>query len=332
MSLRTIREAAGLTQRALAERAGVSRQLVGAVETGRHLPRVDAALALARALDVDVGELFGAAASLDVVEAVTGETPPPGSLVRLGRVGDRYVSAPLGVSSTGFEPGDAVIEEGEVRHLTRLDAGVVVLGCEPGLVVLEQMLREKGIGALSAATSSRQALSALEHGRAHAAVVHGPVGELPPPPPNVEVARFGLARWQVGLAAASESSGAWWEDALSGSSPVIQRERGAGVQQTFEGARSSPPPPGPVVATHLEAARRAVLTGLCAVTIEPAARAVGAVFHPLDVHVAEFWVDSRWLGGPQVGRALDTLADRRFQQRLEVVGGYDLAGCGARVA
>jgi DNA-binding XRE family transcriptional regulator len=54
-SLRELREAAGLTQAELAARAGVSRQLVGAVEVGRHLPRVDAALALAAALNVDVG-------------------------------------------------------------------------------------------------------------------------------------------------------------------------------------------------------------------------------------------------------------------------------------
>ncbi len=149
----------------------------------------------------------------------------------------------------------------------------------------------------------------------------------------MEVTRFGLAGWRVGLAAPPGSSNGWWEDTLNGSAPVIQREDGAGVQQTFEAARTvATPAPGPVVATHLEAAHRCVTTGLTAVTIEPAALAAGAEFHALDVHVAELWVDTSWLAGPQIGRALDTIGGRRFQSRLEAVGGYDLTGCGVRVA
>jgi DNA-binding transcriptional ArsR family regulator/DNA-binding XRE family transcriptional regulator len=50
--------AGGLTQAQLAELAGVSRQLVGAVEADRHLPRVDAAVRLAAALSTTVEELL----------------------------------------------------------------------------------------------------------------------------------------------------------------------------------------------------------------------------------------------------------------------------------
>ena len=38
--LRAARERAGLTQAELAERAAVSRQLVGAIEAGRHSPAI----------------------------------------------------------------------------------------------------------------------------------------------------------------------------------------------------------------------------------------------------------------------------------------------------
>ena len=48
----------GLTQDALAERAGVTRQLVAAVEGGRNTPSVEAAMAIARALGTTVEELF----------------------------------------------------------------------------------------------------------------------------------------------------------------------------------------------------------------------------------------------------------------------------------
>jgi hypothetical protein len=69
-----------------------------------------------------------------------------------------------------------------------------------------------------------------------------------------------------------------------------------------------------------------------AVTIEPAALAVGAVFHPLEVHTAELWVADEWLGDPAVQGALDLISGKRFQYRLRAIGGYDLAGCGTRVA
>ena len=43
--LKEFLEPMGMSQVELAARAGVSRQLIGAAEAGRHLPRVDAALA-----------------------------------------------------------------------------------------------------------------------------------------------------------------------------------------------------------------------------------------------------------------------------------------------
>jgi hypothetical protein len=71
---------------------------------------------------------------------------------------------------------------------------------------------------------------------------------------------------------------------------------------------------------------------MAAVTIEPAALAVGVPFHALDVHEAQLWVDRRWLNERATDEALDAIASHRFQRRLAGVGGYDLAGCGARVA
>ena len=56
--LRERRLECGLTQTELAARAGVSRQLVAAVETGHNTPAVDAALRLARALATTVEALF----------------------------------------------------------------------------------------------------------------------------------------------------------------------------------------------------------------------------------------------------------------------------------
>lgn len=330
--LRDHREDAGLTQADLAARAGVSRQLVSAVEAGRHQPRVDAALALARALGVDVATLFGRREQ--PVDVLTGAPPTPGSVVRTGRVGDLAVVARARVGEDGFEVADAVVgEDGRLEELAGLRPGPVVAGCEPGLVVLEGLLRQAGRGAVGVPAGSAAAAAALAAGRVHAAVVHGPLGRTLPVPPAGTVRR-GLATWRTGLAAPTDLARGWWRDALAGRLEVVEREPGAGVQRELERARTAAPGrgPAPVVATHLAAARTAVARGSAGVTIEPAALAVGAAFHPLSVHVAELWVAGDHVDDPGVQELLGLLASRSFRRRLDAVGGYDLSACGTAVA
>lgn len=56
--LKETRTAAGLTQADLAERIGVSRKTINTVENGIFVPSTILALSLARALDVQVEDLF----------------------------------------------------------------------------------------------------------------------------------------------------------------------------------------------------------------------------------------------------------------------------------
>lgn len=328
--VRRLREDLGLSQTELASRAGVSRQLVGAVEAGRHLPRVDAALALASVLGVEVAALFETSAL--PVDITTGSRPDEGA-VRVGRVGDRLVSAPARVGADGWDVADGLIEAGGFKTFDPLAPGLVVAGCEPSLELLEHLLREKGRGAVAVALSSAGAIDALAAGRLHAAVVHGPDGDVTWAAGG-EVVCFRLARWRVGLVSRPDAKRNWWRRALSGHAPVVQREAGAGAQRAFESALPRPgsAPKGPRVGSHLEAVRYAVATGLAAVSIEPAALACGAVFHPLETHEAQLWVPRLWLGERTVSDALDLLSSRRFRRRLESIGGYDLSRCGERAA
>jgi putative transcriptional regulator len=56
--VRDRRAAQGLSQGALADALGVSRQTVNAIETGRYLPSLPLALALARFFRAPVEDLF----------------------------------------------------------------------------------------------------------------------------------------------------------------------------------------------------------------------------------------------------------------------------------
>jgi DNA-binding XRE family transcriptional regulator len=335
--LRKRRLECGLTQAELAARAGLSRQLVAAAESGRNVPAVDAALALARALSTTVEELFAQPAG--PVLAALGKRLRDGVALRVGRVGDQLVAAELpdhGVAGANWAKPDGVLDSGELRLFPGASpAGVVVAGCDPALGVAEAMLEglgQRSLLALSAPTGT--ALRALAQGRIHAAVVHGPAHALPEPP--VPVTRWHLARWQVGLAVPAKLRRQSFETVLGAKLPLAQRDPAATSQQAFERAAADAGidalPPGPRASGHLDAARIAALLGGTAVTNESAAGAFDLGFLALEAHVVEVWVDDRWLEHPGIDALGEILQTTAFTERVANFGGYDLVGAGQRVS
>ncbi len=57
-AVRILRTQAGISQAALAEAMGVSRQTINSIETGRYLPSLPLAIALARYFESTVEETF----------------------------------------------------------------------------------------------------------------------------------------------------------------------------------------------------------------------------------------------------------------------------------
>lgn len=56
--VRTLREGRGLSQGQLAQELGVSRQTINAIETGRYLPSLPLAFAMARFFGRRIEEVF----------------------------------------------------------------------------------------------------------------------------------------------------------------------------------------------------------------------------------------------------------------------------------
>ncbi|MDQ2760179.1 MAG: helix-turn-helix domain-containing protein [Actinomycetota bacterium] len=335
--LRERRLQCGLTQGELAARAGVSRQLVAAVEAGRNTPAVDGALRIAAALGMSAEELFGARAPGPV--AALGGPLRDGALLRVGRIADRLVAAELadhGVAGAHWATPDGVLEDGKLRLFAGTSpAGVVLAGCDPALGVAEAMLGGLGprsLLAISAPTGT--ALGALARGLVHAAVVHGIPGELPGA--SIPVTRWHLARWQVGLAVPARLRGHSFEATLHTNLPVAQRDPAAASQQAFERARVAAGiqrlAPGPSAAGHIDAARIAATLDGAAVTTEAAARAFGLRFLALEDHVVEIWVAECWLGHPGINALGELLRTSAFTERVAHFGGYDLSGCGELAA
>jgi DNA-binding XRE family transcriptional regulator len=335
-SLRERRLECALTQAELAARAGVSRQLIAAVEAGRNTPAVDAALRLAQALATSVEELFGDRPP-EVVAALGGRLREGVSL-RVGRVADQLVATEMadhGISGAAWAKPDGVIRAGDLRLFPGASpAGIVLAGCDPAFGVAEGMLAGLGPRSLLAVSAPTGiALHALERNRVHAAVVHGPANKLPEPP--IPVARWHVARWQVGLAVAPKFRGESFEGVLHAKVAVAQRAPEAASQQAFERARVAAGvqalPSAPRAKGHIDAARIAAMLGCAAVTTQGAAQTFDLRFFALEDHVVEVWVCERWLAHPGVDALGDLLTTPAFTERVAHFGGYDLTHCGERV-
>lgn len=332
-----LREERGLTQQALAERAGVTRQLVGAMESQRHTPSVTAALAVARVLGVSVEDLFdeGGSPVVPVLDLpASGDAP-----VRVGRVADVVVAD--GGSGSGSEAERWVLADG-VLSGTMVDlfpgaepASLVVAGCDPMLGSLAELIeRVAGHRVLTVHASTRRAVEALRQGRAHAVVVHAPGGSLDPPD-DLEVRRWRLARWRAGLAGPGRSAPSL-DELASRRAKVVQREPGAGTQAALARALSDAGVddrlPGPLGVGHLDVARRVrSREAKAGVTMEAAALAMGLPFAPLEEHEVELWVGHRWSSAPAVAALVEVLISDAFARRAATVPGYDLAGMGTEL-
>ena len=332
VGLRRIRTGAGLSQADLALAAGLSRGLVGAVETGRHRPSVDAALALAGALGVSVEELFGPATPR---ERPIFSTPPDGAPVLVGRVGDVLVYDGLpdhGVAGLHWRAPDGVTRDGRLELFDGVRAaGFVVAGCDPALGLAAELLPDRGPARLLAvAASSAAALEALGREVVHAVVVHGT--RLVPAQSQSDLRRIHMARWEVGLTA---RRGTALEVGRARRVTVARRDPGAESQRALERALRDAGDParplrGPLATGHLDAARLVTLGAAeLGVTMRPAATAFGLSFLALEEHEVQLWVAPEWWDHPGVQALLDEIASRAFRRRLGHLGGYDLARAGA---
>lgn len=328
--MKELRRSLGLSQAELALGAGLSRQQVAAVESGRNTPGVDAALALASFLGVGVEELFGPGAPKEW-EAILGDNPPDGAPVVTAMVGDKAVFAPLpnkGASESGWRPADGVYRPDGVQVFgDSVGTGVVVAGCDPILGLAAALLPANGpVRLVPVHATSVTAARALHRDRIHAALVHGTSDRLATPTPRSRTEP--VARWRVGLAAASKAE-LDVERIAAGLLTIAHRPIGAEAERALrrflevDGRQVTLV--GPVADGHLEAAAL-VRHGAAAValTMEPVANALDLEFLPIEDHSVEMRVDERWVDHPGITSLLDLLGSERLAKRIAHLGGYEL--------
>lgn len=365
--LRLARLSHGYSQGDLAGVAGVTRQAISGIESGRWSPSLDVALSLAAALDSTVEELFGQAGEPPSLAArvFAGDEPVPvGQRVVLSEIGGETVAFPLErdrAFAAGFLPASGVIEgvlgdeasdppptaDGRrrpssqaVRARCLADTAPVlaIAGCDPALALLQGPLARltPPVGLAWWACGNAAALELMQTGAVHAAAVHR--GATGPRTSSAGTETVGFASWREGLACAPrlKPRPTGLADVVRRGLRIANREKGSEARRLLDEelarlgvARDDVAGYESECTGHLLVAS-AIAAGLAdaGVTTEPAAVAFGLLFLPWQDEVCELHLPRSLLATTELRSLLRVLGGRDLSHQLETVAGYDATVCG----
>lgn len=358
--IKTVRVARRLSQSELANRAGISRQALGAIESGIYQPGVTVALALASALGESVEALFGAEPEPLIAARAHGAPAAlqAGARVALARLGGRVTAVPAAAARFALEPASGVIEQSaggraQVRAFRapeEIDSTVLVAGCDPAVSLLGEWIARtsRPASVVAIPCGSAEALAALAGGRAHIAGIH--LRDPKSGDYNLAPARRALgrrtamvrfARWEIGLATAAGNprSIRVIADLARRGIRIVNRERGAGARATLDEALRELGIAAAAVAGyerevrgHLEVAA-AIAAGQAdaGVTIRVAADAYGLGFVPIREERYDIAIAASEMESPAVAAVLDALGSGRFAREVGELCGYDTSEMGTRI-
>jgi putative molybdopterin biosynthesis protein len=364
------RQKRGFSAAELAQRAGISRQTIYAIESGSYVPNTAVALRLARTLEVSVEDLFSIAADAPAAPLSTEQVtllPQPdssraGDPMQLCRVDRRTVASSPSPVPWYLPTADAVLigAPGRIGKAARgtvqlfhgesdLANRILVAGCDPGVSVLARHVLRAGVELVVAQRNSSQALALLKQGVVHVAGTHlrdEASGESNLPAIHRLFARkqaavVSLAVWEEGLVLApgNPKSIRSVADLARRDVTIVNREPGAGCRILLDTRLRGLGLTGQNVhgydrlaAGHLPAAWQ-VRSGDadCCIATRAAARVFGLDFIPLASERYDLAIRRRHLDYPPVVTLLDTLNRASFRRELEGLGGYDTSAAGRRL-
>ena len=353
--VRRRRRAEGISQTALAERLGVSRQAIHAIEAGTQVPSTALSLRMARAFGCAVEDLFGLPADAGI-RALLAPAPPgrtTGSRVALGRVEGRWVAHRLradgATGADGVLAGEADGADAEVLPLVdvgHLGRNVLVAGCAPllGAVANRVARRFNDARVTWLRAGNARAMDLLGRSLVHMAGLHLSTEDggrdtataARRALPGRRLLVVHLTRWRQGLVVPRGNPlglgrGA---DLLRPGLTVARREEGSGAADLAARIAGSargdgPPSTGPLAAGHAEVARL-VRWGAAdvGIAIESAALAEGLDFVPLTEERFDLVLPGALASEPPISRLIDALDDPGFRTEVSHLPGYDASQSG----
>jgi molybdate-binding protein/DNA-binding XRE family transcriptional regulator len=324
----------GWSQAELAERAGVSRTAVSAIEIHRLVPSVAAALSLARVFGCPVESLFPPGPVHD--PAPEWAWPPARTPCRYwhARVGGRTLLYSAEATAAGV-----IAHDGMFRANTFLPSGdadpertLVVACCDPaaGLLAAEYA-RTTGFRLLALHRGGRQALALLGQGLVHAAGLHFATEE--DPDANVRTVReavgtgyrlLRVAGWEEGLSLAPATSVTTVRAALRARLSWVGREVGSAARQCLDELLPDRLPPRRVARDHRGVAE-AVRCGWAdaGVCHRLVCEEAGLRFFGLREEQFDLCYPSDAEGDPRVRALLAAVRSPSYRRLLGELPGYD---------
>jgi putative molybdopterin biosynthesis protein len=365
--LRKTRIARSMTQSELAHRAGISRQALGAIESGIYLPSVGVALRLSRELGEKVETLFGEDSAMNCrsivahfprADSVRPITPSAG--VILARVAGKVVATQQLPARLALAPASGLLERtshkraavATFRSDDEIDSTLLLAGCDPSVTFLSDWLarQRSSVRALAISCSSGRALHALPGDQAHVAGAHLKdarsgeynLAQFKQALGNRRAIVVNFARWELGLAVAAGNH-LGLHDVAGLARPqlrIVNREPGAGARAALdESLTEFGINPDKLygytseVSGHLEVAA-AVAEGLAdaGVTIRVAATAYGLDFIPMREERYDLAILERDLDSVPVKAMLDAINSSRFAREIGQLCAYDTDQMGTVLA
>jgi putative molybdopterin biosynthesis protein len=362
--LRERRRLGGLSQKQLAELAGITRQAVCALEAGQYSPATSVALQLAHVLQCRVEDLFSLKSDGEIIEGELLGMIPHGSgpfRAQVTQIGHRLLVRPLdglGELASLSTTADGLIVESKpeksqvtVKLLKNRDAvrrKIIVGGCDPAIFLAGEHVRKHDQEILvPCLMGSSIALNALKRGEVHVAGIHladenSGAWELPTLKDSLgdmDCIVVTFAHWEEGFIVrqGNPKKIRALSDIAKPTVRIVNREKGSGARRLLDKQlEKSQIKPNRVkgypdeVLSHLDVASR-IKAGLAdtGIGVRAAAAICGLDFVPLqreryDLVIPKTYYET--LTGMKI--LLDTIVSKSFRDELEALGGYDTRDTG----
>ena len=357
--LREKRQALALSQKQLADLAGITRQAVSALEANQYSPATSVALQLARALRCRIEDLFNIKQGGETIEGeLLGNLSQSSKPVRaqVTQVGHRLLVRPLHglgeLGSLGATADGLIVEANPEKTRVKVKLlkdrevvrrKIVVGGCDPAMFLVGEHVRKHDQeNVVPCLMGSSIALNALKRGEVHVAGIHladesSGAWKLPDLKRNLGDMDFMVitfAHWEEGFIVrqGNPKKIRTVNDIAKPTVRIVNREKGSGARRLLDKQLNTSGINTKRVKgysdealSHLDVASR-IKAGLAdtGIGVRAAAAISGLDFVALqreryDLVIPKTYYET--LSGLPV--LLDTMVSKPFRDELEALGGYD---------
>ena len=357
--LREKRQALALSQKQLADLAGITRQAISALESNQYSPATSVALQLARALRCRVEDLFNIKQGGETIEGeLLGHLSHSSEPVRaqVTQVGHRLLVRPLHglgeLASLGATADGLIVEANPDKTRVKVKLlkdrevvrrKIVVGGCDPAMYLAGEHVRKHDQeNVVPWLMGSSIALHALKRGEVHVAGIHladessgaWKLPDLKRNLGNMDFIVITFAHWEEGFIVrqGNPKKIRTVSDIAKPTVRIVNREKGSGARRLLDkqlNATGIHPKQvkgySDEVSSHLDVASR-IKAGLAdtGIGVRAAAAISSLDFVPLqreryDLVIPKTYYET--LSGLQI--LLDTMVSKPFRNELEALGGYD---------